>query len=672
MLLYKKILLTILLLVNSTLTHAINNTEFLNQVEHKFWFDINDLPTITLVFDEEQWQLLLTSTRSIRQEVSGTLIYLKDNQSFQLDNIGIKVSGNTSFVLPETSTDPYVQANFTLDFDEFIEDQSLSGISALKLKRFHNDETYVHEPLSNQIMHNFNVWTAHSSSYTKVNIKVGERGTAYYGIYRLNESVNRHEYLDKRFGLDNDAGFLWQGNYKSWGPAHFSRITESWGGVGDFDEASFEYKGKGKKYEKAHNQLVSFAQNITQLTGSEFENYAEKHININLLLKGLASEAILGHWDGFWGNGNNYFVYFDESELMHFIPYDTDNALGTSLIIADSGEQNPLDFASKENTPLLVKKILAIDKYMDKYKSYIETLVTQSNLMVENYAVDWILQVHALINSDVNNDTGDNLVIADNPAYWGNQASYRIFNVREGKNWYKTRLNAVNKALNNEFSLYSNVYYRGVTNNWEASVMTEISTNIWSISVDNNEAKNASGEPRFKFDIFADWSENYGDNNDDGELEPDGKSILFNESFGEYLILFNALEKSYSMEKVLQDEIVPLIAPVAVAGADIEISAGDTIHFDGSNSTDADGEIVLYHWSNDLTGISVSTVYSETGIYVVTLTVTDNHGLTASDNLTVTVKKKEVKTLSNEKKNGGSAYWITIFMVILIYCKKHL
>jgi hypothetical protein len=672
---YFKFLSPIILLCYLPLALAINDTQYLDSPEHQFWFAVDDLPEIELVFEEAQWQLLLTSSSNERQEVSGSFVFIKNNERYQLDNIGIKVSGNTSFVLPEKGIGEYVQANFTLDFDEFVDDQELSGISALKLKRFHNDPSYVREPLSNQIMQNFNIWTAHSSTYAQVNIKIGDRDRIYFGVYRLNESVNRHEYLDKRFGKDNDGGFLWQGNYKTWGKAHFSRISEQWQGVGDFDEASFEYKGKGKKYEEGHAQLVEFANNITELQGDEFEAYVDKHINTDLLLKGLAAEAILGHWDGFWGNGNNYFVYFDEAEVMHFIPYDTDNTLGTSIIVEDSGTQDPIVFASAENTPLLVAKVLAIDKHLQVYKAHLLSLVTQTDLMVERYAVPWIEKVHALITDAIDNDTGDNVSIVDQPANWGNQPDYRIFDVGQGnandRNWYQTRLNAVNKKLGLSESVFTKVYYRGDSNQWQSTLMTEREVNIWTITLNNN-VDSGSG---FKFDIFDDWQENYGDDDNDGVLERSGSNILFNQGQGKYLITLNALEKSYVVEKLdgfpLNDdesgdkillsetevdnnetvnvnnnenvEPIPpvLLAPIANAGLDVEAYIDETVHFDASLSTDTDGEIIHYQWSNGLEGVSFSTLFSKVGTYQIALTVTDNDQQVASDSRTIVVKNRE-------------------------------
>lgn len=438
-------LATLLLFTNLSL--ASQDTEFLTDEEHLFWFDIDSLTTLKLSFSEAAWQQLLQSQQRQRYEVSAFISYTKGTQTVGLSNIGVKIGGNTSFQLPESSNGDLQQAHFTMDFDEFVDDQTLKGLSSLKLKRFHADSTFVHEPLSNQIMHNFGVFTVHSSVYVKLELQIGEQAPQYWGMYRLNEHVNRKEFLTKRFGDNNDDGFLWQGNYKDWGPAHFSRITANWGGIADDDYASFEYKGKGSRFEEGREQLVRLATNFTQLEGQEFIDYVERHINIPLFLKGLASEAILGHWDGFWGNGNNYFFYIDEQEVLHFMPYDTDNALGTSLLLGDVGESDPLIFGNSYNPPLLVTKILSHPEFFEQYQSYCRELVTLSNLMTEAYSTAWIDKVHALIENDLQNVTGDNQQIIDRPASWGNEPSYRLFDLNSGKNWYQTRLEAVELAL---------------------------------------------------------------------------------------------------------------------------------------------------------------------------------------------------------------------------------
>jgi len=69
-------------------------------------------------------------------------------------------------------------------------------------------------------------------------------------------------------------------------------------------------------------------------------------------------------------------------------------------------------------------------------------------------------------------------------------------------------------------------------------------------------------------------------------------------------------------------------------------AVGQTVMFDASSSHD-DGSITNYTWSfgdtTTSTGVSTTHVYAAPGSFVVTLTVTDNRGLTATASTTVTV-----------------------------------
>ncbi len=555
-----KVLLTLIsLFLLVAPVNALNDTTFLQDPEHQFWHDHNDLPTLRLSFSQSNWDQLLRSTSDDREEVSADMTYIKGGQEYNLINIGAKLSGNTSFTLPQRQNGSFIQASFTLDFDEFVDDQVLSGVSALKLKRFNSDSTFVHEPLSNQIMHNFDVWTVHSSTHLRFEIQIANGDVHYFGMYRANESINRHEYLDKRFGKDNDGGALWQGNYKDFGPALFSRITTTWEGIGDFDQASFEYKGKGSRYEEARAQLVEMAQNFTNLAGADFVDYVDLHINIPLFLKSMASEAVLGHWDGFWGNNNNYMFYIDESAVLHFIPFDTDNTLGTSLFVDDVGKQDPFEFGRQSTTPLLVSKIMAIDKYRREYAGYIRTLVEQDDLLNQEYAVDWITNAHSLIEDHLDNVTGEHQEIADRPASWGNQSDYRLFDFSSGRSFYAARKIAVIDAIG---------------------------------------------------------------------------------------------------------------LPVADAGPDIQLIIGETFELSAASSSDPNGELVSIEWSNEQNGNASTISFSNVGSYTVTLTVTDNDGYTASDEITITVVGPTGDSGSSSGGSMGFALLLLLF-VRLTWAKTH-
>jgi PKD repeat protein len=71
-------------------------------------------------------------------------------------------------------------------------------------------------------------------------------------------------------------------------------------------------------------------------------------------------------------------------------------------------------------------------------------------------------------------------------------------------------------------------------------------------------------------------------------------------------------------------------APVAVAGGPYAAVVGGTVTFDGSASTDRDGDFLEYEWDfGDGTaaeGVSPTHSYAHEGRYIVTLTVTDGEG----------------------------------------------
>jgi hypothetical protein len=94
----------------------------------------------------------------------------------------------------------------------------------------------------------------------------------------------------------------------------------------------------------------------------------------------------------------------------------------------------------------------------------------------------------------------------------------------------------------------------------------------------------------------------------------------------------------------LLDEGVALQSPIANAGPDQSVFLGDTVTFDGSASSDADGQIVSYVWTipaiGTKEGISVTETLPDTlveGTYTVTLKVTDNDNKTDEDSLILTV-----------------------------------
>ncbi|MGM0508580.1 MAG: carbohydrate-binding module family 20 domain-containing protein [Fusobacteriota bacterium] len=89
-------------------------------------------------------------------------------------------------------------------------------------------------------------------------------------------------------------------------------------------------------------------------------------------------------------------------------------------------------------------------------------------------------------------------------------------------------------------SNYETMYYRGSQNNWEKTAMNLVADNTWELEI--------NGLNSFKFDVYGDWSLNFGDDNSDGIADQSGDNIDFND-YGTYVLSFNDATKEYSFKE---------------------------------------------------------------------------------------------------------------------------
>ena len=119
--------------------------------------------------------------------------------------------------------------------------------------------------------------------------------------------------------------------------------------------------------------------------------------------------------------------------------------------------------------------------------------------------------------------------------------------------------------------------------------------------------------------------------------------------------------------------------PMADAGPDQSALIGETVTFDGSGSYDTDGTIHSYEWDfgdgSTGTGVTTTHPYSTVGTYKVILTVTDNGGLSSSDDVIVTVNSVPAPsnimhvgeiTFSIESRSNPRGTWYRIIASVLI------
>src|SRR4030042_2846022 len=100
-----------------------------------------------------------------------------------------------------------------------------------------------------------------------------------------------------------------------------------------------------------------------------------------------------------------------------------------------------------------------------------------------------------------------------------------------------------------------------------------------------------------------------------------------------FLLLLQACEKDEKEKKVNHSPVANLSASVTSGDRPLQVE------FNANLSTDEDGDALTYYWDfgdgNNSTSINPTKTFGTTGSFTVTLTVTDEEGLT--DNASITV-----------------------------------
>ena len=146
------------------------------------------------------------------------------------------------------------------------------------------------------------------------------------GIYAHVESI-RNPLLERAFG--NSDGALFEGTVVD--------FYEDW-------ENSFEYK-RGGDEEQGRAHINALIDTLANRNATEAD--IGKLIDLESFYRFWAIEGLVGFWDGYSGNKNNFFVYLNpEDDKFYFIPWGMDSIF-TKL--------SKLEFMNDRRAPISVK-----------------------------------------------------------------------------------------------------------------------------------------------------------------------------------------------------------------------------------------------------------------------------------------------------------------------------
>ena len=434
------------------------------QGELDWVFDMNVLPQIRITVSEAQWNELLQEY----DRDSNTSHYIHCDAEFKSKgethnfvDVGLRLRGNTSRRRPEGNGGEMHKRNnadwhhchFMLNLHKYQkdDDHELHNVRKLHLKWHKDDRAYCRELYCYDLFRRFGIWTSVYSSYCRLWIHVeGDSNPAYYGVYEMIEAVD-DKYVKKRKELFGDHEHnLWKCRFGA--TLNYNDIRNASIHADDGSGANYQYelKTNTENFDAAKAQLLEFSKNLTRLTGQEFHDWIASVCDVRLLLRTYAANVVVGMWDDYWNNSNNYYIYFNSSDKdnykFFFIPFDYDNTLGTSNncgVQSDSGRHDPLNWGDTNKNPL-IGKILKFDDYRAIYVEALNELCNPANnLFYYSASINRIKTWHNMISSYVVNDTEEDCEIKDRPAGWGNIYDYRLLDANSSMNFFKVKASSI-------------------------------------------------------------------------------------------------------------------------------------------------------------------------------------------------------------------------------------
>lgn len=150
-------------------------------------FDKENITKIDIEVDEDNWNYLLENATdeeyiNANITVNGTKYY----------NVGIRAKGNSSLstVASDDTTDRY---SFKVKFDEYVDGQTMDGLSKFVLNNIISDATYMKEYLSYDLLDKMGVPTP-AFAFTNITIN-GEEWGLYFAVEVIEE-----EFIERNYG----------------------------------------------------------------------------------------------------------------------------------------------------------------------------------------------------------------------------------------------------------------------------------------------------------------------------------------------------------------------------------------------------------------------------------------------------------------------------------------
>ena len=263
-------------------------------------FDSSRLLNVEIELPKEDWDKLRKQTRGrggfaalFSNTIEKPFTYFRGNVTIdgvKIESVGLRKKG---FIGSLDDNRPSLK----IKFNEFVDQSPVDGLDRLTLNNNKQDTALVSQFLSYKVFNDAGIH-APRCSLAKVTVN-GE----YLGIYSNVESYKK-PFLKARYG--DDTGDLYEGTVTDFYPKTVNKLEAK----------------KSDQDRKSVARLAEILASDEDLPMDELEEL----VDVDNFLKFWAVESLIGFWDGYTQNQNNFFVYKNPAnQKFYFMPWGADS-----------------------------------------------------------------------------------------------------------------------------------------------------------------------------------------------------------------------------------------------------------------------------------------------------------------------------------------------------------
>jgi spore coat protein H len=416
-------------------------------------FDDAILHQFIIEFSQEQWDSVTQDMLDYSEKFPITLFYDGDGREYRTDNyrkadfiyrrsdgtevklmqVGFRTRGNESRRLPFVDG-RYYKSHFKVKFDETfdmpkddsatqaVSKRRFAGLKSLNFKcsKYNTWDTYankskINELFSYRLLGKIGV-SAPRMSMGTLTLRIAGK-EVNYGLYGIVESVDK-PFLKRCFGSSD--GDLYKCLYLDEAPNLTEEsIAGDNAGVKDVDKNYRpQYDLQTNETTSSHAALKAFVHQLNTLEGQQFVDYMDANFDVDRFIRYLAMGIYINNLDDIRFLANNFYLYFNQTGKIEFIPYDFDISLGTNwhgdmpyeeFINEDIFNTKYLPATWGDSSPgPLINKVLSVGKYREQYVKNLQDYILPVNslFLFSEYKAKFD-QLFVLYGDKTDNDTED-------------------------------------------------------------------------------------------------------------------------------------------------------------------------------------------------------------------------------------------------------------------------